>query len=53
MSSFLDEIKHKLKYKRLPNKLYPTGAVYYDNFKDINPYIIHFNYVVGNKKKKQ
>ena len=49
---YVNEIKHKLKYKRLPNELYPTGAVYYDNFKDINPYIIHFNYVVGNKKKK-
>ena len=50
---YINEIKAKLKYKRLPYELYPIGAVYYEKFKDINPYIIHFNYVLADKKRKR
>tara|TARA_R110002072_G_scaffold87329_1_gene197125 strand:+ start:276 stop:1604 length:1329 start_codon:yes stop_codon:yes gene_type:complete len=48
---YINKIKHKLKYKRLPELLYPNGKIYYENFKDINPYIIHFNFVIGENKR--
>jgi hypothetical protein len=50
---YINQIKHKLKYKKLPFKLFPTGNYYYNNFNNINPYIIHFNWIVGHKKKEK
>ena len=50
---YLNNIKKQMKFKRLPRELYPTGKVYYENADTIQPYIIHFNYVVGHKKKQK
>ena len=49
---YLNENKNKLKYKKLPLDLFPNGAHYYTNHNKLDPYIIHFNYVIGSKKKK-
>jgi hypothetical protein len=50
---YLNEIKNKMQYKKLPLELFPNGKYYYSNYNKINPYIIHFNWVVGNEKKKR
>ena len=48
---YLNEIRKKvnLNYKKLPLELFPNGKYYYSNSK-ISPYLIHFNWVVGNEK---
>lgn len=48
---YLNKIIRKLKYKLLPQEFFPNGAYYYLNSKKINPYLIHFNYVIGKAKK--
>jgi len=49
---YVNSIKHNLKFKKLPLDLFPTGNHYY-NFNDVitQPYLIHFNWVVGHEKK--
>ena len=32
---------------------YPNGLYYYNNFKSLDPSIIHFNYIVGSEKKNK
>jgi hypothetical protein len=41
--------KMKLNYKKLPIALFPTGRYYYTH-SDLSPYIIHFNWAVGEEK---
>ena len=48
---YVNNNKHKLKYKRLPIELFPNGNYYYKNFNRLNPYLIHFNWIIGNEKK--
>ena len=48
---YVNEIKYKLKFKKLPLSLFPTGKYYYEYNNVINPYLIHFNWIIGNKKK--
>ena len=50
---YINEIIDKLKYKRLPLDLFPNGGFYYSNYKEITPYIIHFNWVKGHEKKEK
>jgi hypothetical protein len=40
-----------LKYKKLPVELFPNGCYYYEHYQNIQPYLIHFNCVLGNEKK--
>ena len=49
---YVNSIKHKLKFKELPLQLFPTGNYYYRFYETIQPYLIHFNWVVGHEKKK-
>ena len=42
--------KSKFNYNVLSLDEFPNGPKFYDNFKDIDPRIIHFNYVKGNEK---
>ena len=49
---YINMNKNKLNYQILPLNDFPNGPHYYKNFNEINPFIIHFNYVVGKKKKK-
>lgn len=49
---YINSIKDKLKLKKLPLHLFPTGKYYYEYNKQIKqPYLIHFNWVLGNKKE--
>jgi hypothetical protein len=50
---YINSIKYKLKYKKLPLKLFPTGNYYYQYNKNIQPYLIHFNWVIGHEKKNK
>ena len=50
---YINEIRDKIKYKVLPLELFPTGNYYYNNSDNINPYMIHFNWVVGHQKKQK
>ena len=48
---YINTIKHKLKFKKLPLKLFPTGKYYYEYTHNIiSPYLIHFNGTVGHEK---
>lgn len=40
----------KFKYKTLPLKDFPNGPFFYKNFKSIDPAIVHFNFVIGERK---
>jgi len=50
---YVNNIKYKLKFKKLPLELFPNGRFYYINNKKINPYMIHFNFLYGHKKKER
>tara|TARA_A100001015_G_scaffold306786_1_gene401609 strand:- start:2250 stop:2948 length:699 start_codon:yes stop_codon:yes gene_type:complete len=40
----------KFNYNILPLEYFPNGPYYYKNHKVLNPFIIHFNYVLGDEK---
>ena len=50
---YVNENKYKIKYKRLPLSLFPTGKYYYTYSNNINPYMIHFNWIKGHEKKQK
>ena len=50
---YINSIKGKLKYKKLPLALFPSGKYYYQYSEEIKPYLIHFNWVVGHEKKNK
>jgi len=50
---YMNDNKNKLKYKVLPLHLFPNGKYFYENNEMINPYIIHFNWVIGSEKQKK
>jgi hypothetical protein len=50
---YINDIKHLIKYKKLPLYLFPTGEYYYKYNNGMNPYLIHFNWVVGHEKKNK
>ena len=49
---YVNSMKYNLKYKKLPLKLFPSGNYFY-TYSDIidHPFLIHFNWVIGNEKK--
>jgi len=47
---YVNDIKKKLKYNTLPLQLYPNGGYYFKYYREIKPYMIHFNWLLGNKK---
>lgn len=42
-----------MKYKLLPLALFPNGRYYYKNNSNMSPYMIHFNLLVGDKKREK
>jgi len=50
---YVNIMKKHLKYKLFPLELFPNGKFFIDNYENINPYIIHFNWLVGNQKKEK
>jgi hypothetical protein len=51
---YLNTIKYSIKYKLLPLDLFPTGRYFYDYSLRIKaPFLIHFNWIIGHKKKQK
>jgi len=50
---YLNNIRNKIKYKELPLELFPNGKYYYENNNILKPYLIHFNWIIGNEKKER
>ena len=48
--SYINKNKKKFKYSILPLDDFPNGAHYYQHFESLDPQMIHFNYVRGDKK---
>ena len=48
---YFNDNKDKFQYDKMPLKKYPNGQYYWNNHSKLNPYGIHFNYVIGNVKK--
>ena len=48
---YINNNKDFLDYQKLPLELFPNGPYFYENSEILNPKIIHFNYVLGSKKK--
>ena len=49
---YINDIKDKFKFKLLPLDLFPNGSYYYNNT-NLNPYMIHFNWLVGHEKAEK
>lgn len=47
---YVNERKSDIKYEKLPLAEFPNGRYFRSRKEDIDPYIIHFNWVVGHKK---
>ena len=50
--TYINKNKNKFKYTMLLLSDFPNGAHYYRNHNDLDPYLIHFNYVIGEKNKE-
>jgi len=50
---YMNKNKHKLRFKHLPLELFPNGRYYYENNTTLQPYMIHFNWIVGHVKKER
>lgn len=48
---WLNSVKRNIKWKLLPIEKYPNGKFFYDNHRDITPFIVHFNFVLFKQKK--
>ena len=51
--TYLNNIKSKFNYKLLDLNDFPNGAHYKIYKNQIDPYIIHYNYILGHEKKSQ
>tara|TARA_A100001015_G_scaffold169190_1_gene188061 strand:- start:215 stop:919 length:705 start_codon:yes stop_codon:yes gene_type:complete len=51
--TYINSILHLLKYKLIDSNLFPNGKYYYEKHATLNPYLIHFNFLVGHEKKKK
>ena len=49
---YVNDNKNKIKYEFLSSDLFPNGWYYYNNT-NLNPYIIHFNWIIGHEKKER
>ncbi len=51
--TYLNSVKHQLKYKKIPLNLFPSGKYYYTYHEKLQPYLIHFNWVIGHQKQNK
>ena len=51
--TYINNIKSKLNYELLNLDDFPNGAHYKEFKKEIDPFIIHYNYILGHEKKNQ
>tara|TARA_B100000282_G_C31656051_1_gene455329 strand:+ start:86 stop:775 length:690 start_codon:yes stop_codon:yes gene_type:complete len=49
--TYINKNKNKFTYSMLPLDDFPNGAHYYQHYENLDPYLIHFNYVIGEKKR--
>jgi len=49
--AYINSIKSKLKFSKLPLDLFPNGLYYYKNSGKLTPMMVHFNWVIGHVKK--
>ena len=49
---YINSRRDEIKYKKLPMELFPNGA-YFRLQKPLNNYMIHFNYILGTRKKEK
>ena len=52
---YLNKVKHRFNFEKLPLKRYPNGGYFIHSLsssKHLNPYMIHFNYLIGDQKKE-
>jgi hypothetical protein len=47
---YVNKFKERIAYKKLPLSLFPNGQYFYKNHSELDPYIIHFNWVGGYSK---
>lgn len=50
--TYINKNKKKFNYIKLPLSDFPNGAHYYQFHSNLDPYIVHFNYVRGEEKLK-
>ena len=50
---YINQKLESVKYQFLDIKEYPNGAYFYKHFYKLSPKIVHFNYIVGDKKKEK
>ena len=48
--TYINKNKSKFNYSILPLDDFPNGPRFYNNFENLDPYIIHFNYLSGEEK---
>lgn len=48
---YINSVKQKLHFAKLPLDLFPNGRYYYQNTMSLTPMMIHFNWVIGHEKK--
>jgi hypothetical protein len=48
---YVNQLKNRIKYKKLPLELYPNGRYYKENKSVIKPHLIHYNWIVGHDKR--
>jgi hypothetical protein len=51
--AYLNGESPKMKTARLPIELFPNGCFYFQNHSELNPYMIHFNWLIGNQKREK
>lgn len=49
---YINSKRDEIKYNKLPLKLFPNGA-YFRMEKPLNNYMVHFNYILGTRKKEK
>tara|TARA_B100001996_G_scaffold382966_1_gene376551 strand:+ start:3732 stop:4439 length:708 start_codon:yes stop_codon:yes gene_type:complete len=47
----INKNRNKFKHEILPLNDFPNGPHFYKNHKELNPYMIHFNFLLGEKKE--
>lgn len=50
---YVNKKKKNVNLQLLPIELFPNGKFFYKNKQDINPYLIHFNFVMAHDKIKR
>lgn len=50
---YVNDNKNKVNYKLLPLNLFPNGNYYYHYHSILQPYLIHFNWVIGHEKRQK